>query len=193
MGDIGQIGKALAEAQAGMKGATKDAKGNFSTYATLASAIDACRGELAKAKISFVQPMGRDEHGPYCDTLLIHESGESLSSRVYLVVAKNDMQGMGSAITYARRYGLMGLVGIAPEDDDGEAAAKAPPPKEKQPKLKQATDAEIDEAIAQIKGCRELGALGNVWSALNANSKHVAAHADVIWAKDTRKAELEAA
>jgi hypothetical protein len=48
---------------------------------------------------------------------------------VPLIVGKNDMQGYGSAVTYARRYGLMGMAGIAPEDDDGNAAAKAPPPK----------------------------------------------------------------
>ena len=44
-----------------------------------------------------------------------------------LLVSKNDMQGYGSAVTYGRRYGLMSLAGIAPEDDDGNAAAKAPP------------------------------------------------------------------
>ena len=48
---------------------------------------------------------------------------------VPLIVQKNDMQGLGSAITYARRYGLMSMAGIAPEDDDGNAAAAAAPKK----------------------------------------------------------------
>ena len=55
------------------------------------------------------------------------ETGETVECRVPLIIAKNDMQGYGSAVTYARRYGLMGMAGIAPEDDDGNAAAKAAP------------------------------------------------------------------
>ena len=69
----------------------------------------------------------------YVDTIFMHTSGESLSNRIYLAVDKNNMQGVGSAITYARRYGLMGLAGIAPEDDGGNAAAKAPPKEAQKP------------------------------------------------------------
>jgi hypothetical protein len=70
-----------------------------------------------------------DESGRYVKTIFAHVSGETVECRVPLIVSKNDMQGYGSAVTYARRYGLMGMAGIAPEDDDGNAAAKAPPPK----------------------------------------------------------------
>jgi hypothetical protein len=58
--------------------------------------------------------------------------------RVPLIVGKNDMQGYGSAVTYARRYGLMGMAGVAPEDDDGNAAAKAAPKAEDAPRPKPA-------------------------------------------------------
>jgi hypothetical protein len=56
-------------------------------------------------------------------TVFLHMSGERLECRVPLIIGKNDMQGFGSAVTYARRYGLMAMAGIAPEDDDGNAAA----------------------------------------------------------------------
>ena len=60
--------------------------------------------------------------GDYVDTILAHKSGETITSRIYLILQKKDMQGLGSAQTYARRYGLMGLSGIAPEDDDGNGS-----------------------------------------------------------------------
>jgi hypothetical protein len=60
----------------------------------------------------------------YVETLLLHDSGESHSSKVYLVLDKQNMQGLGSAITYARRYGLLGMACLAPEDDDGNDASK---------------------------------------------------------------------
>ena len=59
------------------------------------------------------------------ETLFIHESGETLSAgRLHVPATKQDAQGYGSALTYARRYSLMAACGIAPEDDDGNAAAK---------------------------------------------------------------------
>lgn len=102
-----------------------------SKYADLGNVMDACLPALNEAGIALIQPTGEDEHGRYVETILIHgESGESLSCRVPLIVGKNDMQGYGSAVTYARRYGLMAMAGIAPEDDDGNAAAKAAPKQE---------------------------------------------------------------
>ena len=50
----------------------------------------------------------------------------AFQSKVYLVIEKQTMQGLGSAITYARRYGLLQMAGIAPEDDDGNEASKTP-------------------------------------------------------------------
>jgi hypothetical protein len=100
-----------------------------SKYADLASVMDACLPALNKHGIAVFQPTVDDETGRYVQTILAHVSGDKIECRVPLIVSKNDMQGYGSAVTYARRYGLMGMAGIAPEDDDGNAAAKAPPPK----------------------------------------------------------------
>jgi len=72
--------------------------------------------------------MARDEQGAVMRTMLVHGASEtSVSCDVPLIINKNDMQGMKSATTYAKRIGLESLTGIAPEDDDGNAAAKAAP------------------------------------------------------------------
>ena len=63
------------------------------------------------------------EEGDRLITRLYHTSGQWMEGYTPLIIAKNDMQGLGSAYTYARRYGLMAMMGIAPEDDDGQAAS----------------------------------------------------------------------
>ncbi|NKX40851.1 ERF family protein [Rhodobacteraceae bacterium R_SAG2] len=124
------IASALSAAQMEMGKALKQANNPHfrSKYADLGNVMDACLPALNKNGIAVVQPTTDDDTGRYVKTILIHgETGETLECRVPLIVSKNDMQGYGSAVTYARRYGLMAMAGIAPEDDDGNAAAKAAP------------------------------------------------------------------
>jgi len=125
------IATALAAAQIKMGKALKQSQNPHfrSKYADLGNVMEACLPALNEAGIALVQPTRTDEHGThYVTTMLIHgESGEHLSCDVPLILGKNDMQGYGSAVTYARRYGLMAMAGIAPEDDDGNAAAKNAP------------------------------------------------------------------
>lgn len=79
--------------------------------------------------IALVQKQHPHDGGVSVETIFIHESGEQLSAGVLTVpAAKQDPQGYGSALTYARRYSLMAACGIAPEDDDGNAASKAKKP-----------------------------------------------------------------
>ena len=128
-----EIGKALVAAQSEMGKALKQSTNPHfkSKYADLSNVIDAVLPALNKAGIAVIQPPFDDETGRYVKTVLIHgESGETLECRVKLKIGKDDMQGYGSAVTYARRYGLMAMAGIAPEDDDGNAAAKAAPKNE---------------------------------------------------------------
>lgn len=133
MTDHKNIYAALAAAQMQMGKAVKDTKNDHfrSKYADLASVMDACMGALNANGIAVYQPTIDEDGNRYVKTILAHVSGETLECRVPLIVQKNDMQGYGSAVTYARRYGLMGMAGIAPEDDDGNAAAKAAPVVEK--------------------------------------------------------------
>ena len=120
---------ALAAAQAQMGKAIKDSTNPAfrSRYADLASVMDACLPALNANGVAVYQPTIDDDTGRFVETILAHESGETIRCRVPLIVQKNDMQGYGSAVTYARRYGLMCMAGIAPEDADGNAAAKAAP------------------------------------------------------------------
>lgn len=122
---------ALAAAQAEMGAALKDSVNPAfkSKYADLASVIEAVRGPLTRHGISYHQPMVESEFGRGVKTVLSHgESGTHIECVVPIIAGKNDMQGLGSAITYARRYGLMAMAGIAPDDDDGNAAAASVSP-----------------------------------------------------------------
>jgi len=94
-----------------------------SKYASLSSCVDACKEAFHNNNFAVLQANGHDAYGQFVETTLLHTTGASWSSVVYLVLQKNDMQGLGSAITYARRYGILGMVGLAPEDDDGNAAS----------------------------------------------------------------------
>ena len=125
---INELAAALAKAQGKLHGASKDSiNPHFrSRYADLESVWQACRGPLSEHGLSVVQTFHKDEQR-YLRTMLLHSSGQWVSSDCYLKVDKDTMQGLGSAITYARRYGLMSIVGIAPsEDDDGNLASGRP-------------------------------------------------------------------
>ena len=118
--------KALIKAQSQMDHVKKDSTNPHfrNRYASLEAVIDATSKVFQANGFAVMQPCGRDELGVYVETLLLHDSGESHSSKVYLVLDKQNMQGLGSAITYARRYGLLGMACLAPEDDDGNDASK---------------------------------------------------------------------
>lgn len=120
---IGALAAALAKAQAAFKPAIKDASNPFfkSKYCDLSGALDAVRDALSVNGLAIVQSTDAGEKMTLHTTLL-HASGEWISSTYPITAVKQDPQGIGSAVTYARRYSLMALLGIAAEDDDGEAA-----------------------------------------------------------------------
>lgn len=126
---IAAIAAALAKAQGEMTHAVKDSVNPHfkNRYADLASVLDAVRGPLSKHGLSVTQLATTSEHGAGVTTLLMHASGEWISQEFVLPVSKNDAQGVGSTLTYARRYALAAICGIAQDDDDGEAAAAAKP------------------------------------------------------------------
>ena len=130
---ISGLAAALAKAQGQMKGAIKDSANPFfkSKYADLASVVEAIRAAFSANGLSYIQtvePSEKDE--VRVETTLLHLSGEWISCGVLsLPVSKVDAQGYGSALTYARRYSLSAAVGVAPEDDDGNAASAAKPKK----------------------------------------------------------------
>ena len=125
---IAALAAALAKAQGEMEAA---AKGNInphfkSRYADLASVWDACRAPLSKNGLSVLQPVSADGARVTVTTILAHSSGEWISESLTMTAQQNTPHGVGSAITYGRRYGLSSMVGIAPDDDDGNAASGRP-------------------------------------------------------------------
>lgn len=104
----------------------KDAKGNYGKYVTLAALVEASTSILAKNGLAIVQEAGMDEHGVTVDTWLIHESGATIDFGVLTMPLTNRTpQSVGSALTYGRRYALAAVCGLAPDDDDGQAAENA--------------------------------------------------------------------
>jgi hypothetical protein len=97
-----------------------------SKYADLSACLDAVDQPCLDSGIVLYQETSEDATGVTVETIFLHESGESLRcGKLHVPAAKQDPQGYGSALSYARRYSLMAACGIAPEDDDGNAAAKA--------------------------------------------------------------------
>lgn len=128
---IASLAAALAKAQASMRCALRDSENPHfrSKYADLQSVWEAAREPLAKNGLSVVQVPGTTERGVSVETLLLHESGEYIGGTVEIPLAKMDAQALGSGLTYARRYGLAAVVGIAPgDDDDAESAVGRPHP-----------------------------------------------------------------
>lgn len=147
--EIGELAKALANAQGMMENAKKTCDNPFfkSKDADLAGVWDTCREPLTKNGLSVVQMPGAiDEKGNIeITTMLAHASGQWILSTMGIKVTKADAQGIGSAITYGRRYALAATVGIAQEDDDGEGAvgrdnAKQKADDEKQTLLRKLTE-----------------------------------------------------
>lgn len=123
--EIGELAKALATAQGAMENASKDKLNPHfkSKYADLGSVWDAIREPLSKNGLSVVQLPCTDDGGKVqVTTLLMHASGQWIEATYSLRPTKDDPQGVGSAITYMKRYALAGI-GVAPEDDDGNLAS----------------------------------------------------------------------
>lgn len=142
--NIDLLAAALSKAQAVMEGAVRDAANPFfkSKYADLASVWDACRKALTDNGLCIIQTPSADGPKVSVETMLAHSSGQWAQGTLTAETKDASPQTIGSCITYLRRYGLQSIAGVAPEDDDGEAAqgrgeapAKAkraaPPPTEK--------------------------------------------------------------
>lgn len=125
---MNKVSAALVAAQRNFAPALKSSTNPHfkSKYADLAACVEAVIDALNEAGLALVQKQHPHDGGVAVETIFVHESGEQLSAGIMSVPAsKQDPQGYGSALTYARRYSLMAACGIAPEDDDGNAASKS--------------------------------------------------------------------
>ena len=121
---IGALAAALSMAQAEMKGAKASSVNPFfkSNYADLHTVIESSLPHLNKHGLSIVQGHHRDEIGTfYVTTTLLHRSGQWIRSKLQMPVEKANAQGIGATTTYARRFSLCAMVGIAQTDDDGNS------------------------------------------------------------------------
>jgi hypothetical protein len=210
---INEISAALAKAQGQIEGASKGKVNPAfkSKYADLASIWDACRDALSTNGLAVLQIPNETPDGMLLTTMVTHSSGQWFRSSYPVRPVQATPQGLGSAITYARRYALMAMVGIAPEDDDGEAAmgrghqqpanVQQAPQRPAQPAYdadkqdkalrgsQERTAAEIKRAIAETTNQEELK------TNYIASSKLISAlpedlRAEVVAAKDAQKALL---
>jgi len=158
---INELAAALSKAQSAMSAAVKDGTNPFfnnSRYASLASIWDAIRKPLADNGLAISQLTGGRNTGVEITTMLLHSSGQWLRSAIVIQPVKADPQGIGSAITYGRRYALSAIVGaVADEDDDGNEASnsatprKAPAP-QNSPRSPQARPAPAPRQAPAING-----------------------------------------
>jgi len=130
---ITKLAEALSKFQSQVEGAKKDSNNPFykSKYADLAQIWKTVREPLTQNGLS-VSQVGLPSEPEYVnvETILLHSSGEWISGITTLKLVKNDPQGAGSAITYARRYGLSAILGIHQEDDDANSHIKSEQPKQ---------------------------------------------------------------
>lgn len=124
--NIAELAKALCDFQAEKETVKRDGVNPYhsSAYATFDQIVKVTSPLLSKHGLAVTQPIETQENGDVIlTTVLLHKSGEWIESDVKLLVDKNNMQGLGSAITYARRYGFSSILGLATEaDDDGNGA-----------------------------------------------------------------------
>lgn len=133
--ELGELAKALAGVQSEIGFARKTAVNPHfkNTYANLADVWDACRAALTKHGLSVVQVPDTDGERVVLTTTLLHTSGQWIRGVYPVRPVKNDPQSYGSALTYARRYGLAAMVGVVADDDDDGQRASTPSRQVNQP------------------------------------------------------------
>lgn len=164
--NCGQLFKALALAQGEISNAEKTGSneafkrgGKASTYSTLAAIFDACRAALSKNGIAVIQVPYNAGEDIGVATLLAHASGQWIKGKMQVKPREYTAHGAGSVITYLRRYVLSAMVGVAPEDDDGNAASigspSAPPKPASRPQQKSAMQEDGERAEPASKAAAE--------------------------------------
>ena len=174
------IATALVKAQQAFGPALKTSTNPHfrSRYADLSACVEAVIEGLNGAGIALIQRTSEDHVGVTVETVFIHESGEMLEcGKLHVPASKQDPQGYGSALTYARRYSLMAACGIAPEDDDGNAASRKP----------SAPAPDITDHLSAIEASATSDELATLYkAALEACQGNQALQAKVIAAKKAR-------
>jgi hypothetical protein len=185
-----QIATALVKAQKAFGPALKSSTNPHfkSRYADLSACVEAVITGLNDNGIALIQKCYDCDNGVMVETMFVHESGEMLECGILHVPAsKQDPQGYGSALTYARRYSLMAACGIAPEDDDGNSASRKT---EIKSTVNENQVADLMAAMDETTTLEELQkTYKNAYAAANGDP---AWQKKVIARKDEKKTQLEA-
>jgi len=164
-GDRAPFAKAFIAAQKATEAVKKAATNPaFKTkYADLSEVVEATVPALNANGIGVIQVPGYDGELVSVTTVFVHESGASVTGVLRMRPRKTDPQGVGTAITYARRYALLAMTGAAPEDDDGNAASqhRAPPPPPADPVTTLANRA--DGLVGALNAAATADDLEKVW------------------------------
>ena len=171
---IAALAKAIALSQLHVENALKSSTNPHfkSKYADLAEILNTVRPVFSANGIAIVQTPTFESGVASVETMLCHESGEVISSICSSPVSKQDAQGIGSAITYLRRYSLAAMCGIAQEDDDGQHAVQEPQTQRQAPSRK-LSNAEREMGVADMKGAPDEAALKQVWADYHAMAKNI--------------------
>lgn len=125
---LGELFAAMSKAQGEMKPAVMDSKNPHfqSKFASLTAVKDSYQAALSKHQLSIQQFVEFQENAYTIETILGHSSGQWISSTLRLILNKQDMQGLGSAVTYSRRYAISAILGVVDTEDDDANASVAP-------------------------------------------------------------------
>jgi len=184
---IAALAKAIALSQLHVENALKSSTNPHfkSKYADLAEILNTVRPVFSANGIAIVQTPTFESGIASVETMLCHESGEFISSVCSSPVSKQDAQGIGSAITYLRRYSLAAMCGIAQEDDDGQQAV-APPLRQAQPERK-LSNAEREMGVKDMRAAVDENALKQVWADYHAMAKNIGDRESVEFFTDCAK------
>ena len=137
-GSVAKIASALHQVQGQLTAVSRSSEGYNYKFADLASCWDSVRQPMADAGLALIQTTYVTAEGEnVLVTTLLHMSGEWISGELLVRPVKADPQSLGSSLSYARRYGMMGMLGISASDDDGAAASKPAPKRELLQSMKQ--------------------------------------------------------
>lgn len=179
--DISALAAALSKAQGAIDDASKGSLNPHfrSKYADLAAVRSVIREPLAVNDLSIVQLPKTVQGGVEVTTMLLHKSGQWISSVLFMPSGKMDAHGLGSAISYARRYSIMSILSLAAEDDDGNAAVERVPQqftvKSNEIKIDPANNEGADKLLAEAQEIAKQGsvAMRDWWSGLKADQRNL--------------------
>lgn len=192
---------ALIEAKKGFSPVLKDSTNPHfhASYASLRAVLEAVEKPLLDNGLALVQPTVAHEDGSQvCLTYLMHVSGEWIGSSYRLNPVKTDPQGFGSALTYARRYQALAVLGLAPEDDDGNEASRrdiggsaSGSERTEAPPRDFATEAKAATSLDTLRDIQRAAAAAGEWVADSAVVAAVLARKETLEAAATERQEAQ--